>query len=86
MNTLIISSLYGMNKILKTDRGTNANVIFAGKVPFIYIDDFITGKNYLIEPGTINDITKSVYKNIKRDSNFDSIVEKKNGLYKLFFK
>ena len=84
--TLIVSSLYGMNKVLKTERGTNANVIFAGRVPFIYIDDFITGKNYLIEPGTINDIPKSVYKNIKRDSNFDSIVEKKNGLYKLFFK
>ncbi len=84
--TLIISSLYGMNKVLKTERGTNVNVIFAGRVPFIYIDDFITGKNYLIEPGTINDIPKSVYKNIKRDSNFDSIVEKKNGLYKLFFK
>lgn len=84
--TLIISSLYGMNKVLKTERGTNANVIFAGRVPFIYIDDFITGKNYLIEPGTINDIPKSVYKNINKDSNFDSIVEKKNGLYKLFFK
>ncbi len=84
--TLIISSLYGMNKILKTDKGTNANVIFAGRVPFIYIDDFITGKNYLIEQGTINDIPKSVYKNIRRDSKFDSIVEKKNGLYKLFFK
>ncbi len=84
--TLIVSSLYGMNKLLKTERGTNVNVIFSGSVPFIYIDDFITAKNYLIANGTINDIPKSAYKNIKRDSKFESIVEKKNGLYKLFFK
>ena len=84
--TLVVSSLYGMNKVLTTDKGVNASVIFSNKVPFIFIDDFITKQNYLIEPGTINDIPKSVYKNIKRDSKFDSIVEKKNGLYKLFFK
>ncbi len=84
--TLIVSSLFGMTKTMLSDKGTNVQVIFSNKVPFIYIDDFITHKNYLIEPGTINDITKSVYKNIRRDSKFDSIVEKKNGLYKLFFK
>ena len=84
--TLIVSSLYGMTKTMTSDKGTNVQVVFSNKVPFIYIDDFITRKNYLVEPGTINDIPKSVYKNIRRDSKFDSIVEKKNGLYKLFFK
>ena len=84
--TLIVSSLYGMTKTLKTEKGNNVQVIFSSNVPFIFIDDFITKKNYLVEPGTINDITKSAYKSIRRDSKFDSIVEKKNGLYKLFFK
>lgn len=84
--TLIVSSLYGMNKTMKNEKENICQVIFTDKVPFIYIDDFITKKDYLIEPGTINDIPKSVYKSIKKDSKFDSIVEKKNGLYKLFFK
>ncbi len=81
--TLIVSSLYGMNKVLQNDKGVNVNVIFAGRVPFIFIDDFITKKNYLIEQGSINDISKSLYKNIRRDSKFDSMVEKQNFLYKL---
>ena len=84
--TLIVSSLHGMNKTMKNEKENICQVIFTDKVPFIYIDDFITKKDYLIEPGTINDIPKSVYKSIKKDSKFDSIVEKKNGLYKLFFK
>ena len=81
--TLIVTSLYGMNKVLKTEKGSNANVLFSGNVPFMFIDDFITRKNYLIELGTINDITKSAYKNIKPDSKFDSMVEKQNFLYRL---
>lgn len=84
--TFIISSLFGMSKIMINEKGNICQVIFTGKVPFIYIDDFITKKDYLIEPGNINDIFKSTYKSIKSDSKYDSIVEKKNGLYKLFFK
>lgn len=84
--TLIISSLYGMSKIMTNEKDNICQVIFTGKVPFIYIDDFITKKDYLIEPGNINDIFKSVYKAILKTSKYDSIVEKKNGLYKLFFK
>lgn len=84
--SLVISSLYGLSKIMTNEKNNICQVIFRGKVPFIFIDDFITKKLYLIEPGTINDIFKSIYKNIKRDSNYDSIIEKKNPLYKMFFK
>lgn len=84
--TLIVTSLYGMSKVMLNEKDNICQVIFTGRVPFIYIDDFITKKDYLIEPGNINDIFKTVYKTINKDSNFDSAVEKKNGLYKLFFK
>ena len=84
--TLIVSSLYGMNKTLTTEKDHPCQVIFTGKVPFLYIDDFITKKNYLVAPGTINDLFKTAYKSINKDYKGDSLVEKKNGLYKLFFK
>ena len=84
--TLIVSSLYGMNKVLKDENDQERQVIFSNKMPFLYIDDFITKKDYLVEPGGINDITKTVYKSINNTSKYDSIVEKKNALYKIFFK
>ena len=84
--TLIVSSLYGMNKAMKNDRGVNCTVLFSNELPFLYIDDFLTKKNYLIRSGSINDIIKSCYKSINIKGNYNSLVEKKNGLYKLFFK
>ena len=75
-----------MNKTLTTEKDNPCQVIFTGKVPFLYIDDFITKKNYLVAPGTINDLFKTAYKSINKDYKGDSLVEKKNGLYKLFFK
>lgn len=83
--SLIISSLYGFNVVLQNQKGEICNVDFTGKVPLIFIDDFITKRNYLIESGTINDLSNVCYKNIKRDYNVHSIVTKKNALYKLFF-
>ena len=84
--TIILSSLYGMVKSLKNDKDVMSTVIFSNELPFLYIDDFLTRKNYLIASGTINDIIKSCYKNMDIKSNCSSLVEKKNGLYKLFFK
>ena len=84
--TLIISSLYGMNKLMTNEKDKICQVIFSGKVPFIFIDDFITKKDYLVEEGTINDLLRTAYKNMKKNSKYDSLVEKQNGLYKLFFK
>ena len=84
--TLIVSSLYGMKKNMKTDEDKIVTVVFANELPFLYIDDFKTKKNYLIASGTINDIIKSCYKSLQPNSKYHSLVEKKNGLYKLFFK
>ena len=84
--TIIVSSLYGMTKSMKNDRDIMCNVIFSNELPFLYIDDFLTKKNFLIRSGNINDILKSCYKSINLKSKYDSLVEKKNSLYRLFFK
>jgi len=84
--TIIVSSLYGMVKTLKTDKDIMGTVIFSSELPFLYIDDFLTKRNYLIASGSINEIFKSCYKSLDLNSRYPSLVEKKNGLYKLFFK
>jgi len=84
--TIIVSSLYGMVKSLKNDKDVMSTVIFSNELPFLYIDDFLTRRNYLITSGTINEILNSCYKSLDVKSNYSSLVEKKNGLYKLFFK
>ena len=84
--TIILSSLYGMVKTLKNDKEVMSTVIFSNELPFLYIDDFLTKKNYLITSGTINEIIKSCYKSLDIKINYNSLVEKKNGLYKLIFK
>lgn len=84
-NTLIISSLYGINKLLTNSKEEICNINFNSKVPFIYINNLITRKHYLIEPGNVNDILKACYKSISNDYQKTSIVAKKNFLYRLFF-
>ena len=83
--SIIISSLYGISKVMLNERENICQVIFNGKVPFCFVDDFITRKSYLIADGDINGIFKSAYKNINKDSKYESLVEKQNGLYRLFF-
>jgi len=75
-----------MTKSLLNDKEVMSTVIFSNELPFLYIDDFLTKKNYLITSGTINDIFKSCYKSINYKYKCNSLVEKKNSLYKLFFK
>lgn len=83
--SIIISSLYGMNKTLPNASGEICNVIYS-KVPVIYIDNFITKKNYLINEGDISDLFKVCYKSIKKEYPGETLVTKKNFLYRLFFK
>ena len=70
--TVIVSSLYGMIKTLKTDKDTMGTVIFSEELPFLYIDDFLTKKNFLIASGSINDIIKSCYKSLDMNSKYQS--------------
>ena len=84
--SIIVSSLYGINKTLMNEKGEICNILYKGKVPIIFIDNFITKKDYLIESGNINDLFKICYKNIKKEYLGHSIIAKKNFLYRLFFK
>ena len=84
--SIVVSSLYGMNKVLNNEKGEICHVIYEGKVPIIYIDNFVTKKDYLIEMGSINDLMKICYKNINKSYPGYSIIAKKNFLYRLFFK
>ena len=83
--SIIISSLYGMNKTLPNASGEICNVTYS-KVPMIYIDNFITKKNYLINEGDVSDLFRVCYKSIKKEYPGETLVTKKNFLYRLFFK
>ena len=83
--TIIISSLYGMNKVLPNAKGEICNVIY-NQVPIVFVDKFITKKDYLINDGTISDLFKVCYKCIKKEYMGETIVTKKNILYRLIFK
>ena len=83
--SIIVSSLYGISKVMMNEKNNICQVIFSGKVPFAFVDDFITKKRYLITNGNINGILKTAYKNINKDIKCESLVERQNGLYRLFF-
>lgn len=84
--SMIVSSLYGMNKTLSNAKQEICTLNFTGRVPFIYVDDFVTRRDYLVRAGSITDLGPTCYKAIKKELNFDSLVSKKSGIYKLFFK
>ena len=83
--SFIISSLYGMNKVLPNASGEICN-IFYSKVPVVYIDNFITNKDYIISEGNISDLFKLCYKSIKKEYPGETLLTKKNILYRLFFR
>ena len=83
--SIIISSLYGMNKVLPDAKGEICNIVYS-KVPVIYIDNFITKKNYLVTEGNIKDLFKTCYKSIKKEYSGESLVVRKNFLYRIIFK
>lgn len=84
--TIIVASLYGLRKDMMNDKDVMSPVIFSNELPFLYIDDFLTKRDYLITSGSINEIIKTCYKSLNIRTKYTSLVEKKNGLYRLFFK
>ena len=82
---IVISSLYGTNKVLPNASGEMCNIVY-GQVPIVYIDNFITKKNYLINDGEIKDLFRVCYKSMKKEYPGESLVIKKNFLYRLIFK
>lgn len=84
--SIVISSLFGMNKILeKVKSGEKCSIIYR-KVPFIFVDNFITKKDNILNDGEISDIFKTCYKAIKKEYNGESLIIKKNILYRLIYK
>ena len=83
--SFIISSLYGMNKVLPNASGEVCNIFYA-KVPVIYIDNFIKKKDYILNEGNISDLFKVCYKSIKKEYPGETLLTKKNILYRLLFK
>ena len=83
--SIIISSLYGKNVSLPNSTGEICNIVY-GKVPIVYIDNFVTKKDYLINDGDISSLFKVCYKSMKKEYPGESLVTKKNFLYRLIFK
>ena len=83
--SIIISSLYGMEKTMPNSKGEICHVIYS-KVPIIYVDAFINRKNYLIDEGSVNELFKMCYKAINKKYPGETLINKKNFLYRLIFK
>ena len=84
--SIIVSSLYGMNKSLdNTESGEKCTVVFNNS-PLIFADSFITKKDNLLNDGEISDLFKVCYKSISKEYNGQTLIDKKNILYRLVFK
>ena len=82
---IIISSIYGMEKTLPNEKEEMCHVKY-DKVPIIYVSKQITRKDYIINDGNINDLLKICYKSINQNYHGETMLIKKNFLYKLIFK
>ena len=84
--SIVISSLFGMNKTLENvQSGEKCNIVY-NKVPFVFVDNFITKKDNIINDGTISDIFKTCYKAISKEYHGECLIIRKNILYRLVFK
>ena len=83
--SVIVTSLYGMEKTMPNAKGEICHVIY-NKVPIIYVDAFINRKSYLIDEGSVNGIFKVCYKTINKKYPGETLITKKNILYRLVFK
>lgn len=86
--SLFISSLYGLKKTF-TQEDQALLVDFSSKVPVIVADKSYPKNIYHLEYGTIYDLALTLYKNIKEEAPYPTLlVEQKKGfsLFKLFQK
>lgn len=82
---IVISSLYPINITVPNAKGENCNII-CEKEPIVYVDNFITKKDYLLNEGNTSDLFKVCYKSINKTYPGQSLVIKKNVLYRMIFK
>ena len=75
-----------MNKVLENvQSGEKCNIVY-NKVPFVFADSFITKKDNLLNDGFISDIFKTCYKAMKKEYNGETLIARKNIIYRLVFK
>ena len=74
-----------MEKTLPNEKEEMCHVKY-DKVPIIYVSKQITRKDYIINDGNINDLLKICYKSINQNYHGETMLIKKNFLYKLIFK
>lgn len=82
--TLAITSLYGLNKVLSNGNDV-CNINYSSKVPFVFIDNIVNRKTYMINLGTSNDIFRTMMHHLDKKAP-NGLIEKKNFIYSLFFK
>lgn len=83
---IIVSSTFGMDKTLtRVDTGEVCNILY-NKVPLIYVNGLINRSVYMLEDGKISDLFRVCYKSINEKYPGETLIVKKNLLYRLIFK
>ena len=82
---IIVSSLYSMEKNIPNEKEEICHIKY-DKVPLIYVSKQITKSNYIITEGNIDGLLKLCYKTVNNAYNGETMLNKKNLLYKLIFK
>ena len=87
--TLLVSSLYGIKRKMLDAYGNEIFLNLSERVPLIIIDDELNKmkKKISIYPfGEIYDLSKTIYKNINRSYQIDSLIREKQSIFSLIFK
>ncbi len=84
--SLVISSLYGMQKEIAVDNFVKANVDFSLKVPFIVIDPVFNKANNFLGFGNIYTLANTLYTNINPKNDGEVLIRKKSFVTKMIKK
>lgn len=82
----IVSSLFGIKKIVKDANGQNVYVNFYGSVPMIYIDKNYNKVNYVLNSGNTNGMLCTAIKAYKHTINCNTLFKKKGFIQKMIKK
>lgn len=83
---LVLSSLFGIRKLINNEKNEKVNVDFYGKVPMIYITNRYLKTNYYLNSGSIYNLLGTIIKITNPNINYPSLLKKKNFIQKLLKK
>ncbi len=81
--TLVISSMYGFKREVKSDNFSKFLINFSGKVPVIIKDKVFTKSTHAIEHLDLYALANTVYTNINSSNTGEVLIKKKNQLLKM---